>query len=393
MGDRLLILGASARAAAASARRAGLEPFAIDLFADRDTRLLCNCLRCPPDEYPEGLLRLARQAPPMPWMYTGGLENYPNLINELARERDLWGNHAGLFAPVRDPFALSRLLLAEEIPVLAVVAPGADQLPDCRWLRKPLAGSGGGGIRFAERAELASKPSAVPRHYFQQFANGRPLSAVFVSMPWRYWLLGVTAQLIGTPWLHAKPFAYCGNIGPIAPTLELMKWLNGVGHAVTTHALKFGVWGIDYIQTAVWPFVVEVNPRFTASIEVLEFGYGASVFTWHHDASTCMSDEWDPDAEFVHPNDWKRKQIVGKAIYYALRSFRFPTTGPWDDSLAHVNVVWRRPDYADIPHSGDVIEAGHPVLTIFAEADSEAECLRRLQSRAAELDRLFGVTP
>ena len=33
MAERILILGASARAAAASARRAGLEPFAIDLFA------------------------------------------------------------------------------------------------------------------------------------------------------------------------------------------------------------------------------------------------------------------------------------------------------------------------------------------------------------------------
>ena len=38
MAGRILILGASARAAAASALRAGLEPFAIDLFADRDTR-------------------------------------------------------------------------------------------------------------------------------------------------------------------------------------------------------------------------------------------------------------------------------------------------------------------------------------------------------------------
>ena len=68
MADRVLILGASARAAAASARRAGLDPFAIDLFADADTEQICDCLRCPPDRYPEGLFELARQAPPMPWM-------------------------------------------------------------------------------------------------------------------------------------------------------------------------------------------------------------------------------------------------------------------------------------------------------------------------------------
>ena len=36
-----------------------------------------------------------------------------------------------------------------------------------------------------------------------------PMSAVYCGTT----LLGVTEQLIGEPWLHAKGFVYCGNIG------------------------------------------------------------------------------------------------------------------------------------------------------------------------------------
>ncbi|WP_217551268.1 ATP-grasp domain-containing protein, partial [Pantoea sp. GbtcB22] len=72
-----------------------------------------------------------------------------------------------------------------------------------RWLRKPLKSGGGLGIRFSKPGESAS-----PHHYFQEFIDGTPMSALYGGTT----LLGVTEQLIGEPWLHATPFAYCGNI-------------------------------------------------------------------------------------------------------------------------------------------------------------------------------------
>ncbi|MBL8864784.1 MAG: ATP-dependent carboligase, partial [Planctomycetia bacterium] len=75
--ERLLIVGASGRAAAASARRTGFEPFVLDLFADADTERLATVWKLPFDQYPHGFVELAKRVPPMPWMYTGGLENYP----------------------------------------------------------------------------------------------------------------------------------------------------------------------------------------------------------------------------------------------------------------------------------------------------------------------------
>jgi hypothetical protein len=45
----VLILGASARAAAYSARRADLQPACIDLFADRDLAAVCPSRRIAPE--------------------------------------------------------------------------------------------------------------------------------------------------------------------------------------------------------------------------------------------------------------------------------------------------------------------------------------------------------
>src|SRR5437660_693977 len=90
MNDHLLIVGASARAAAFSALRAGLEPWCLDQFADADLCARCPAVLVRPRLYPRGLVALARKAPPGPWLYTGGLENRPRLVRRLTRERPLW---------------------------------------------------------------------------------------------------------------------------------------------------------------------------------------------------------------------------------------------------------------------------------------------------------------
>ncbi len=119
-----------------------------------------------------------------------------------------------------------------------------------------------------------------------------------------------------------------------------------------------------------------MNPRYVASLEVHEFATGTSLL---------QRAEPPPSAT----------RTVGKAVYYAPARLTFPGSGPWEESLTLVaDNPWNRPDFADIPHPGEVIEPGHPVLTILTEADTESECRSRLQSRAAELDRLFGfATP
>src|SRR5262245_55333161 len=83
----LILLGASVRAAAFSATRAGFRPYAIDRFADRDLAALGPAVKIV--RYPTDFLSAIEAAPSAPWVYTGGLENHPRLVDRLARLRPL----------------------------------------------------------------------------------------------------------------------------------------------------------------------------------------------------------------------------------------------------------------------------------------------------------------
>src|SRR5689334_8027083 len=115
----LTIVGASARAAAHSARRAGFSPCAADLFADLDLRGLCPSVLV--HDYPQGLERLCAGPQPGGWMYTGALENYPELVDRLAAMRPLWGNRAEVLRAVRDPQQLASAVVSDRVdsPALA----------------------------------------------------------------------------------------------------------------------------------------------------------------------------------------------------------------------------------------------------------------------------------
>ncbi|MFM8582449.1 MAG: hypothetical protein ACKOFW_13215, partial [Planctomycetaceae bacterium] len=95
----LLIVGASVRSAAHSARRAGFRPLAADAYADRD--LHSHSRLIPVTHFPHSLPQDLASLPGTPWLYTGGLENHPSLLETLAGWGPLWGNSAATLAAVR----------------------------------------------------------------------------------------------------------------------------------------------------------------------------------------------------------------------------------------------------------------------------------------------------
>ena len=92
--ETVLIVGASTRAAAFSALRAGLKPRCLDHFVDRDLMAICTVDRVEAQEGAAGLERLALGLPPGPWLYTGPLENHPDRVERISRTHRLHGKAA-----------------------------------------------------------------------------------------------------------------------------------------------------------------------------------------------------------------------------------------------------------------------------------------------------------
>ena len=88
----LLILGASTRAAAASAVRAGFDPVCADRFGDEDLRRIASVIAVNNDLH--RTLRAVKALPFTPWIYTGSLENDPKFIASVSERHLLLGNPA-----------------------------------------------------------------------------------------------------------------------------------------------------------------------------------------------------------------------------------------------------------------------------------------------------------
>jgi predicted ATP-grasp superfamily ATP-dependent carboligase len=371
MNEPVILVGGSVRAAAFSALRAGLVPWCLDLFADADLQAVAQVQRCLFDDYPQCLPELLCQAPPGPVVYTGGLENHPNIIERTAAERPLWGNGPTPLRKSRDPFFVTQLLRENglNVPMVArSVSEGKDQslAHASGYLKKPLKGAGGNGI------DLATSADYPHGFYFQQFIPGPSFSAVHCAFADQSQLLGVTEQLVGEPWLCAKPFNYCGSIGPVALEPQLEKTMTRLGEVLREGCGLRGLFGVDFILHHGEPWPVEVNPRYTASIEVLELATGLKALPLHRAAFVERQSVLGTRYSVL-----STCAVVAKAVLFAPLRLRFPGV----DALEF--------EVADVPHPGDVIEQGWPILTIFARGSSVQDCREMLECRAAQVYQLL----
>ena len=375
----IVIFGASVRAAAFSALRAGLQPWCADLFADADLRICCQAIRIPPAEYPKGFVTLAAKAPPGPWMYTGGLENYPALVERISTSRPLWGNSAVTLSIARSPVSLASIFRSNGIS-FPIVHEFSTKLPQQgRWLLKPRRGAGGAGIHFHN--SIGTRRSSNKQVYFQEYIEGVPCSAVYIGLENGAKLLGTTRQLVGETWLNAAPFHYCGSIGPLVLEPSIQREVERIGNVLVQECFLRGLFGVDFILSEGIPWPVEVNPRYPASTEILEFALGIKAMVFHRAA-------FDPSAvESLSVADvpGSESTFVGKAILFAKDSVEFPRDGPWTSSVSGKSMV-RMPDFADIPEPNRVMKRGAPILTFFTRSTTLDGCLSELKERARDLD-------
>ena len=205
-------------------------------------------------------------------------------------------------------------------------------------------------------------------HYFQERIAGNSFAALFLGDRSRAQLVGVTHQLLGS---GGMPYVYRGSVGPVAVAASLGARLQSLGDALVAAFGLAGWFGVDYILRDQIPWPVEVNPRYTASIEIHELAAGRSLVPEHRQIfETGGTTGISP----TRPNG-QPTRIIAKAVLYAPRPFVASTIELAENQSADSRVM---PSLADIPWPGTTFNVGDPVMTLYADGACLAECQSNL---------------
>lgn len=372
----VIILGASARAAAHSAQRASLRSWCCDLFVDQDLVEVAEVAdRCAADVYPWALVDwLDRAALPSdaPVLLTGALENHARLVAAVAGRRPLWTPGPAAILAVRDPRIFATLPLpgsvvpcATAVDAASIARWHAGEAGPTAFLSKPRFGAAGRGIHRGPH-----RPAGRSQRYCQAYVEGLPISVVYRAGSERTACLGVTRQLIGEAAFGAGGFRYCGNIGPLWVSPSQREGLMALGEALVQRCGLCGLFGIDaIIDQAGCVRPLEVNPRYTAGIEVLERAGTAPVLA-----------AFGRERDGSHDVDAAHATVTGKAVVYARDDGVTPALA---SVLGGMHV-------ADVPAAGTFVRRDEPICTVLASAGDGEACEAALRRLAAKVYAVMG---
>ncbi len=373
---KILAVGVSVRAMAESAVRSGYPVITLDAFGDQDLRALTESFSLRHDFHvPYSAASLYEKSRRLGFdavAYTSNLENHPEIIRRFAAKCRILGNPPETVESVRHWATLYAKLATAGFQVPQTLFAGRMQEADPAgsWLIKPLLSGGGHGVSFRKR-------NRVPRHPFflQEYIRGKPCSASFVANGRDCVVFGITAQLAGTRELGAHGFRYCGNVLPL-PELShpdtgvaILRQVRRLSELLTREYGLIGVNGIDFILSGRQVCLTEVNPRYSASMELMEQAYELPVFSLHLQA---VLDRRLPGFDLAtRATDGK---FFGKAILYAEADARAPDTWEWPARAIR-----------DVPASGEMLPRGGPICTILAACPTYDETLGAMMGEAARL--------
>lgn len=368
-GNRVLIVGASTRAFAESASRAGCICLSVDAFGDLDQKARVENVGLMRDlgraYTAAAAVAVGRRFAVASAAYVGNLENHPTAVRRLALGRELLGNAPETLARARHFEQLSKVVRRAGGRVPRTLTPGETRRlpPGRKWLRKPRRGGGGNGITSFEAGARVRASELV-----QEQIDGVLASVTFAADGRRAALLGLAQGLAGDPALGARGHRYCGSLYPFPAEDALIVRLDAIAQATTKAFGLRGVNGIDFIVKDGEAYVLELNPRYSASLELIERSGGLNVFETH--AAACRGALASLDLS-------PPPEVLGKGILWARREVVVGDTRGW---LA-------RDDVRDVPFPGERIRRGHPICTVFASGPDSATCYRRLVTAAAALEQ------
>jgi predicted ATP-grasp superfamily ATP-dependent carboligase len=264
----------------------------------------------------------------------------------------IFGNSADTVRRAKDPMLLARLCAMAGIshPQVALAAP---EEPD-RWLTKSRGGAGGAHVA------PAASGRASPDGYFQRRVAGESVSALFVADGQTAGIVGLSSQW--TSPTSESPFRYGGAAGPTelgaAQTEEISR-------SVAFIASELGLVGlnsVDFIVSSDTVWLIEVNPRLGATLDLFE-PVGRALFEVH--LAGCEGHA----VAVPSCSEFRAAEVV-----YA----------PGDIVVPRRRRNW--PDWtADRPPPGTRVASGDPLCTVLASAATVESARNQVNSRARDV--------
>lgn len=420
--ETVVLIGASIRSAAQSANRAGFRILGIDHFGDIDTRQACQEFWILNEflKNPEVIRRFRS----FPHFVVGGLNHGDDLAGFLTPPPTIVhtspakepGSDSAV--PLRnpdfdlwdDPHWLEKLSkeCGLNFPnffhsLIPDVSP--PHTSHKRWLRKMEHSCGGLGVRWhkpstsftpacrdsqsahdhpgplgpkieanADSSLVQMKDSTTMRQMFQEWVPGRPHGATLICNGEDCCLLGVCRSLFTH--LSDLPFVYRGSFGPVPISHSLQERIHQLGLKITRETGHRGLLNIDLvINRSGKTFVLEVNPRWSGSSELIERWMQNRTQIGSLFGAMVEACNGAPMPDFK-PNHGRRSTSVGcpwsegpqylKRIIFARQAFQFSqdilafSTEPSNESRFQST-------FFDLPADGTWISAGQPICTLVSQ--------------------------
>lgn len=356
MKGRVLVAGFATRHVACSAKNAGYEVHAIDAFCDQDLHWNTKSCRLFEDlESLPGLIeKSCKDIEPDILVVTSGAE-------EITSSKKISGNPRETAGKFSDKKRIQEFFEENSVNVPAILA--ADEYPA---MLKPCKGAGGWRNTIVnspeEENDFCTLWPETP-YIRQEVIGGLPCSVSCIAAAGKAKAIAANLQYLrgGS---DEKAYGFAGAATPLAAERkdELMR----EAERIASLSGCTGSIGIDFILAEEGTYAIEINPRFQATLDIIEMSTGFSIFEAHINACKGLLPEFTP----------KAKKTVARRIIFADRDIKV-----LDDLKKFY------PRVADIPWKNDEIKEGGAIISVYGEGSTLAEAESSLDKTIKEIAR------
>ena len=399
----LIVMGYSVRAAVQCAHHCGVDTIAIDLCQDRDLTYLSKRHYSLYD--PDWPAMVAQSSPNATLLLCGGMEYRLEWIDRL---RDDAGEMSCVFGPTSTQIAEMRKISNWEQWALSSglgwpktfwpLRPPIDVTQGQRWLVKAMDGSGGTNIEEYNATIFDGDRwfSVNPNRYLQQYQPGDSLGVTFLSSAHGSVVVGAALAWPPSPEASSHKYLYRGSYGPVPLTTQQWSTLHRFADEAAMQSELHGLWQADLLLHNGELTLLEINPRWSASMDLLDVALDLRLVDWHRDSVQSKMTLENFAAIRTQVNERRseaQQNLLGKRIVYTREPFvvsKEQTDRWWSHRWQGSGTTESKWDeygcsYADIPNSETVLDVGSPVLTCMAAASSPQRLFERLANAESSL--------